>query len=733
MNPLFSIELLLLAAALAVGLGAWLAWRSSAGCGRWRRLVIAALRALAVACLAVIALNPGRWRQRSEPARQRWTVLVDRSRSMAVADVDGRSRWQAAVALARQARHLSALPSVVDMATFADGLDATPATLDAAAPDGPASDILGALQATLDRAAARGAALNGVLLLSDGRQVGASGHADAAERAGARNVPVYTVALGGAVRTPDLELTAVRRHIVAFGGQPTPLLVDAANSGLGNVRPTIQVRAPDGRILASQAVELADGQRRRVRLEITAPLQAGYLPLTAELVGGPGDSRPDTDRAAIGLLTLNTRLRVLLIEGEPFWDSKFLVQLLRKLPVTDVTSVYRLASDRFFRVDSDLASAQEAAHAGFPDTDDELDTYDVVAIGRGAEYFLTAERIARLQRFVRDHGGCLLFTRGKPSRQPIAELEPLEPLTWDAPVEGAFRIAPTTAGEEAGLFGELLPAADDRLWQVLPPLRQMQPGRPAGAFVQVLAEAVDGGRRLPLVASRRLGKGLTVSVGGDGLWQWSFFPEVVEASDAYARFWSQLLQWAAMGGDFLPGQEYALQADAHVTDVGASVRLRVRGRAATPSGAPGVQVWRDGQPARTLALAPVPGASRLWDALWQPDAPGAYQLALHVAGSTTTNGAAAASVTVVVRPAAGENDALSADPAFLARLAAHSGGRAVASTDLAAVVAALDPKPTAGAHAETVWEPRWDRAMWLLLMTGCFGLEWFLRRRGGLS
>lgn len=723
-------------AALAVGLSVWLAWRSAAGCGRWRRLAIAVLRGLAMMCLAMIAFNPGRWRELVAPVRQRWVMLVDRSRSMAVADVDGRTRWQAAVTLAHQARQLSSMPSVVDVVTFAHELDLRPVMSDNVVPNGPASDISGALQAVMNRAAVRGTALNGILLLSDGRQVGSSGHDDVAERAGARNVPVYTLTLGGMARTPDLELTAVRRHVIAFRGQSVPLLVDVANNGLGSVRPTIRVRAPDGRVLASQSVELSDGQCRRMRIEISAPLQAGYLPLQVEIIDGPGDRRPDNDQTAIGLLTLDTRLRVFLIEGEPFWDSKFLVQLLRKLPVTDVTCVYRLATERFFRVDSDLAKAREVSQAGFPDTDAELETYDVVAIGRGAEYFLTPERIARLQRFVRDHGGSLIFTRGQPSRQPMAELEPLEPLAWQPPVEGSFRIAPTVAGEETGLFGELLPGAGDRLWQVLPPLRQMQPGHPAGAFVQVLAESVDGDRRLPLIASRRFGKGLVVSVGGDGLWQWSFFSEVAEASEAYARLWAQLFQWVAMGGDFLPGHKYTLQADTHVIDVGASVRLRARSRAEIEVGAPDVAVRRNGLPVGTLALVPVPGTLRLWDALWQAAEPGAYELVLRPDGVRTdapTNTSDRVSVTMIVRPSAGENDNLSADPDFMARIATRSGGRVTDGTDLAAVVAALDPQPKNGAHAETVWKPRWDRGVWLLLLTAGFSLEWFLRRRGGLS
>ena len=728
MSPLLNIETLILLTLLGLGLGGWMAWRSAAGC-RLRWLVLG-LRLLALGCLALVALNPGAWRQLSEPARQRWALLIDRSRSMSTADVEGKSRWQAALTQARAARAEAKTPEAMELYTFADGLEST--TLDAlgkSAPEGRSSDLLGALQRVLDQAAARGTPLTGVLLLSDGRQVGGVGHVDVAVRASARNVPVYTMTLGGAVQVPDLRIEAVRRHVVAFKGQPVPIAVDVSDTGMGAVRLNVRLRTTAGAVLEERAVELKDGERVRVRFEPKAPEQAGYLPLVAELVGGPGDKRPDTDQVAIGLQVIDTRLRVFLAEGEPFWDSKFLVQLLRKLPFADVTSVYRLAPDRFFRVETDLAKASEAPVAQFPETDAALEAYDLVVIGKGAEYLLTTERIARLRRFVTEHGGCLLFARGKPYRREMPEMESLEAVVWETPLEGSFRVQPTAAGEEAGLFGETLPGVGDLLWQRMPVLKQLQGVRPTGAFAQVLAEGSDGGRKVPLLISQRIGKGVVVNVNADGLWQWSFFPDVAEAAETYTRLWTQIVQWSATGADFLPGQAFALQADQQSVDPGVPVRLRARGRVERPAGPPVIDVRRDGKVVRTLQSGAVPGTTRLWETLAVLNDPGSYELALHVAAEE----GGAPSVTLVVRPPAGEDDNPSADPELMARLANQSGGKSVTPAELAATVHALEPHPIVSAHGETIWQPRWDRAWLLLLMVALLGCEWFVRRRSGLT
>ncbi|MEZ5303197.1 MAG: hypothetical protein R3F11_21515 [Verrucomicrobiales bacterium] len=67
-------------------------------------------------------------------------------------------------------------------------------------------------------------------------------------------------------------------------------------------------------------------------------------------------------------------------------------------------------------------------------------------------------------------------------------------------------------------------------------------------------------------------------------------------------------------------------------------------------------------------------------------------------------------------------------------MAEASGGRVIAESDLAEVVAQLE-----GAAADSnvdrdkaVWEPSWD-APWLLLAHFLFpAAEWFIRRRTGL-
>ena len=124
MNPLFSIERLVLALAIVLVVGVVCAWRNSAKCSLAVRLRIVAARLLGLTCLAVIALNPGQWRQRREDRESVWAILVDRSLSMSTADADGKTRWSQALRLAEKARSLSEAPGDVKLFTFTDALSA---------------------------------------------------------------------------------------------------------------------------------------------------------------------------------------------------------------------------------------------------------------------------------------------------------------------------------------------------------------------------------------------------------------------------------------------------------------------------------------------------------------------------------------------------------------------------------------------------------------------------------
>ena len=741
-NPLIPLDQWILMAALLLGGGLALAWRSSTALPPRLRIPALAARALALAALALIALNPGVWRRPGTEQRPHWQVLIDRSGSMATGDAGGGSRWRAACRLAAQLETASSDRRDLSFATFSGDAEESlhrAANLGGLHPDGEATRIGRALRTVTEARAARGGAgAGGIVLLSDGRRtVDGDDPRLAGLLARAQQAPILAVPFGVQQEKRDIAVQVTRRLLTGFAGQPVRIQGEVQAHWPGEIEVAVRLVGDSGRAVATNTVRLRGGARERVSFSVT-PDQPGSTAYSLNVVPWEGERDVRNNEAPFEIQALDRKIRVLLAEGVPFWDTKFLGQLLRRQPNLDVTSLQRTAPERFIAITSDGASQTDPVGL-FPDHAAALGAYDIVVFGRGAEYFITPERSAALRRFVADQGGCVIFARGPALLTPDASLDELEPVTWGGASERECRLVPTGEGEDAGLFAGLLPARGDPVWDRLPPVRCSRAAPALKSFAQVLAEgrrtaaAGTPGPRVPLLVSRRLGKGLTVALNIDGLWQWAFFPTAQEAAAMYEEFWAQLLLWAGTYAEFLPGHQYALHLSASATPPHQPVRVIVRRRGGVAEReAPLVRVTRGEETVRELALAAGSNGDG-WEGVLELETPGLYRVVLLSPEGTAAAGATAALLQVEAPPA--EGDDVNPDPDYLARLAEASGGSVVTAQELDAAMERreAEAREPRDAGAQAVWVPRWDRGWLLAVILAALATEWTIRRRNGLA
>jgi len=736
MSPIIPFDYLVLLGGILLLAGGYLAWNTAARARRRDRIIITILRIAALAGLLFVALNPGRWQREREEHPDRWAILIDDSRSMGVEDVDGASRLQAAVSIARDAsKRIEDEGGDALVYSFSERLKPIPVEgLEALAATGEASDILLAGDALLARHQAGSGGLKGIMLLSDGRQTSREARSDFAVRARARRSPVYPIVLGGDVLKKDISIVPARRHYVAFAGQAAKVGAVVRAQGYGRISPTVRLLDADGKVIEERKLELEDDSERRLSFRIR-PEAAGYHKYGFEIDAWETDSTPANNRAEIGISAVDDDMRVLFLEGVPFWDSKFAVQLLRNQAHMKVDSIYRLAADRYFRIGSDTEDTSESDRPIFPENIEELSRYDIIVIGRGAEYFLDEERIGLIRVYLREQGGCLLFARGKSYNGSFPALEPLEPVVWGDRLKQSIVLEPASAGADAGLFGDLLPAPGDAVWEGLPRLREMRACRDIKSFSRILATGIaDGESRKaspsPLIVSRRFGKGMVVLINAEGLWHWDFFPVDEKSGEIYKDLWVQLIHWMATYSEYLPGQEFALHMSDSSILPGSSVRLRIgyRGREEF-EGNPVVLVRREDELLQSIAAAKSSSERNRWDAVLRLEQPGGYRIGIADSGGQSE---AAVYKTLFVLPLPSETDELGADRQFLQQLAESSGGHLIDNGELGDILA---PNIEEQAVAETdraVWVPLWDKLWILLAISALFLCEWFLRRRNGL-
>ncbi|MEM1059879.1 MAG: hypothetical protein AAGK14_11575 [Verrucomicrobiota bacterium] len=733
LNPVWRLDYVVLAFAALIVAGGAVAWMNARRCAWPSRTAATALRVLGIGGLAVIALNPGRWLAEPVETATEWAVLIDTSRSMNTEDVgdDRQQRLEKARELARRALDAAPNPDAVRLYAFdGDARELVEGDLETLIAEGDDTNITLAGQSVLARSRSRGKSLAGILLLTDGRQVSDEPPEAFALLARARQAPIFPLPLYGQETKRDLELSSDRRQYVGFPGQKVQVAAKLTATGLGRIMPEVELADDTGKVLERRKVALTGDGEQRLEFEPAAEAP-GYREYTLRVAPWGGESDEANNFSAFGITTLAEPLRILFLEGSPSWDSKFLIQLLRRQPNFRVVSNYRLSSDRFFRIENDVADADEATANTFPANLEELSGYDIVIFGKGAEYFMTSERISMLKEFVRTQGGTVLFSRSKPYHGELPELAPLEAGRWGDLVNQEFTLSPTNLGVESGLFEP----ADSSFWEQLPPLEGAVKISHFKPFTETMATGLyargGGEREFPVVVTRRYGQGMSLTVNADGLWKWDFFPQVTQHGVMYDRFWTQLIQWAAIYAEFLPGQKYSLHLSSYSAQPREPVRVRIerRGRAEAKLPPPSVEVRRGEELVTSLSSRPAPGHAQRWELILSLPEPGRYRVLL---GGQEDEGDVAPSRGLVIEPPPTEASSAAGNTAFLRRLADISSGKLVTEADLDTLLSegADAPPPEESGTAE--WQPLWDQTWLLGFMLGCFTLEWVIRRRNGL-
>ena len=689
--------------------------------GRGRALLL--LRAGIIALLAFVMLNPQSMLPRERTDKPQLTILLDSSSSMATRDVGGGSRFDAALRMLTNANILQNLNKefALDFRRFERTVHATDlAQLATNIPTGDASDIG---KAVMSVASEPGEAKSkaGILLISDGRATTAD-TLEAAQLALARSVPLWTWTLGGAVPRHDLWMETASSEALAFSGAEVEMAATLHEVGFPNRSFNVEI-LKDERVVETKEVLPDSSGSARVSLRVKAS-ETGEQRYVFRVPPQPEEADTANNERAIFLRSVGKRVRVLVAEGQPHWDTKFLVQSLKRDTNVDLTAVYRLNATRNVAVVSVTGTEARVDQDLFPRTQQEMNNYDVILLGRGAEGFFDAQTESLLNEFVSRRGGSLVFARGKPYGGRFQPLARMEPVAWGAGSTTGVKLKPTDAGRDNPIF-DLGPAGTlDELLERLPALDQASVTLGEKPLAVVLAEAAERDGPV-LVAYQRYGQGKVLSLNASGLWRWSFRETGQEESEvAYGRFWLSLLQWLLSGSQFLPGADVALTSARRYYSSEQPMQFLISTRNLDRAiYKPRLEII--GGNGKVEVEPRQRGESFVAEA--GPLEPGTYQVILR----NNIGKPEELSQNVEVVSASIEKKELSADLDLMRRLAEVSGGEPVKGEDIARLPEIVRHWEAARqlAHRQ---QPFWDR--WWLLggVLALLGLEWWFRRREGL-
>ncbi|MEX2558720.1 MAG: hypothetical protein WD403_02345, partial [Pirellulales bacterium] len=361
-EPLIQPALWVVLAVLAVAMLGWYARGRPWAIRRRRWVLIVALMAASACLPLVILLNPT-WHERIPPpaGKPRLTLVVDASASMSADDLEGgRTRYQAAAQIARQCAEQLSGRFDVRVSTFSGTLLPTSAqALAGRAPDGQVTDLAAAIADSVEIDRPQGQAL---LLLSDGIHNAGGGAArvlSAVAVARAAAAPIYTRTLGGDTEIHDLAVQLRSPQQLAFVGQTVPVVAQVQKRGRAPDTVTV-VLQHDGQEVDRQRAALSQGRPTEVRFQVSQAVRGVYR-YEVRVEPFEGEVTRVNNYGTFVLRVVDEPIRVLLVEGKPYWDGKFLMRTLVSDPSIELVSMVRLAPGRI--LERTLARPKAAAAA----------------------------------------------------------------------------------------------------------------------------------------------------------------------------------------------------------------------------------------------------------------------------------------------------------------------------------------------------------------------------------
>lgn len=707
--------------------------------------MLALLRACVITGIAFILLNPIWTQKASEHSKPPLLVLLDTSHSMAVRDVGKQRRFDVAkTAVLSNQSLLSELGKRYTPLFFSVGDSAARQDIRAfartAKPTGAHTRLGEAMLTALGTSSS--AAPGGMLLISDGRNNGEINPVEAARQARTRHLAVFTLCLGSTKHGRDVALLNRRPQVFAAPDQEVPLSAEIRSIGYGGERARVQL-LKDGRLVDSKTVTLDDHKPTQVSLPVREAKEGSYR-YTLAVLPMPQEGSASNNRSSVFLQVLKSKARVLILEGRPTWDAKFLIQALHTDSSIEVDAIFKLDKNKFFAEQGGNSSDKPAAGTGVsatpnikvPTTAAELAKYDVIVIGKGYEEFFTDESAKALKGFVADHAGNLIFLRGKAADQATG-LAALEPLQWSDEQIRDFRLEITPEGLSHPAFSFRQGPDAQTVVQKLPTLISATKVQGEKALAVVLARSkdinsgpsdADKSKEMAVLAYQNYGQGRVVSLVGQGLWRWAFLPPELESyANCYNDFWTQLIRWMVNQSDFLPGQDISLKTDRSSYAPGDTVSLMAYVRGQRKVGPMSLKITApDGQTAR-VGLGKAGGTQADYAGTFKPHAAGEYLASL----DKSQPGARQIMVPFSVFPAHEEDIVTAADPDLMRAIAVAGGGEALSVPQLASL-----PEKLKSAQALLNFKSEtftaWDRWWVLATILGLLSLEWLLRRRAGL-
>lgn len=712
-----------LLASAAVLLFAWKHW--SYGERGWRLGLVEGLRVLCVFYVVFLLWEP-RWTVMSEDSKvPAVVVLWDASGSMKTVDASAGKEPEQIKARERVVTELLADARWSELETSGRCRVVKRAFGQAEGSAAPVTNIAAAVEGVLNDEAQ----LKAVVLMSDGDHNVADSPIAAAQRMKSRGVPLFPVLIGNPKAMPDLEIVAVSAPLQGVLNERVQIPFVIRSAYERPIQVQVELRDAKGKV-KSKEVTLAPGAETVDSLSWNIEAEgATKLELSVPLL--PDETVVENNRVEFDLLSRKEKIKVLVLEGLPRWEYRFLRNALSRDAGVELFCM---------QFHPELGCAKGSGYlTQFPEQKEVLSTFDVIMIGDVGVNQLTSEQCELIRGVVENQATGLVWLPGSQGHQDSLKqtaLKDLFPVYFNAKDASGKRVSgeSTLRLTEEGRGSLLMMLGQDeiqnaQIWKSLPGFVWHANPIQAKAGASVLAvshQARDGYQESPLVVANTAGRGKVLYVGMDSAWRWRRGVE-----DLYHyRFWGQVTRWMAYQRNMAEGQRLRMSFSPERPKAGSSVILDVNAFDATGSPVKTARIVVDllspSGRVRRIELKQNQSAWGAFSGVAQVDEPGPWQV--RAVMEEAPDAPLQAMLSVQASPI--EKVGRSARREVLAAMAEVTGGQVGGADELGGWLKAIDALPVIRRHERVVE----IGTHWLSLLVGMVLLSafWISRKRLGL-
>ncbi|HYG73884.1 MAG TPA: hypothetical protein VEK08_02535 [Planctomycetota bacterium] len=567
-----------------------------------------------------------------------------------------------------------------------------------------------------------------IVLCSDGRHTSGPAPEDAARAIAARGITLHSLGVGSTEAPPDICVARLDGTLSVFLEETIRLTAQIKCTGLKNQKCKLALKSGDKTIQERVLAIGSDGWLTET-FELTAT-KSGPNAFTASIEPLPGEALTTNNSADAVVDVANDRLKVLVVDELPRWETRYVASLLRRERKMELKERWLISGDGMGPRPKALPEEQKG-----------LEEYDIIVLGDVMAERLDDAAQKRLARYVADNGGFLVVIAGNKAMPraypsgPLADLLPIkQQLTTGA---AAMLTADATAGARVkldadGSRSEIVrvlrdPALNEQLWPALPELTWI--ARPAfakpGATTLLYA---DDARKDAVVAVHSYGAGRVLYIGSDNTWRWRY-----KVGDrVHAVFWSQAMRWGTsnrLTGN--PRLKVGLDRRQIRPGENLEVIARPRDRAgAAVANALVIAELEDRTRQQHVQLQPVADSGGLYRGVLQNIGAGVHSIKIKVQSPDFEG--IEETLQVISREVTGQEGVeLSRDTARLASLAQAGSGRSLDILEARQLFKELagQGKIRTVESSYELWSSYWA----LLLVVALLAAEWLLRKKMGMA